>query len=275
MRRFFACLLAVFVCALQGHSEPIKVVTWNIQWFPGRTPTASEATRLQHIKAAQEEIKKLDPDVLLLQEIADWKAAAELVSVLPGFQVHVASDFVERPQNLIIASRLPADSAWYDLWKRYAENEPPRGYAFAALKLPDGRFLLAYSLHLKSNRGGVDANIKARQESAQQLVSHLDAMKKLYAKRGPCSVVIGGDFNTSADDSRFAKDNTLAVFRDAGLKWVHEGVPFSQRITIPGDARYPDNCFDHLFYTGLELKSVTVPSPAGISDHRPVLATFE
>lgn len=46
---------------------------------------------------------------------------------------------------------------------------PPRGYAFAALKLPRGRCLLTYTVHLKANSSVFEKNIPAREESAKQL----------------------------------------------------------------------------------------------------------
>src|SRR5690606_22298510 len=119
-----------------------------------------------------------------------------------GLTVHVASVFPGSTQNLIIASKLRADSGWFDRWKA-GPVHPPRGYSFAALELPGKRFLLTYSLHLKSNGGDLAVNIAQRQESARQLLHHLQEMLQIYGSRGECAVVIAGDFNTSLDDSRF------------------------------------------------------------------------
>lgn len=256
-------------------AETLRVVTWNIQWLPGRVPDAPEQVQKEHMKNAQEVLRKLNPDVLLLQEIRDWATAEELVSVLPGFQVHVTSAFDERPQNQVVASRLPADSAWYAEWKR-VPADPPRGYAFAALKLPDERFLLCYSVHFKSNRGDFDDNLRKRAAAALQLLRHTSQMLEIYGKRGQSAVVIGGDFNTSLDDERFKKEATLQALIRAGLRWVHEGVPFEKRVTIPGgNGPFPDGCFDHLFVLGAAASSSQVLVDDSSSDHRPVLVEID
>src|SRR5438552_2245999 len=70
-----------------------KVVAWNLEWFPGRKPSASAADSKAHMLVAQETLKKLDPDIFISEEIRDWKAFADLVSVVPGLQVNVVSAF--------------------------------------------------------------------------------------------------------------------------------------------------------------------------------------
>jgi hypothetical protein len=185
---FLTLLLITLVSGCSAKNEApeknkLRVVSWNIEWFPGQRPEATAEESAKQMAAAKIALAELKPDVLLLQEIRDWKSAEELCSVIPGLQVHVASSFGERPQNQIVASTLPADSAWSDTWKQ-GPIAPPRGYSFAALQLPGGRFLLSYSLHLKSNRGELSENVAMRQEAARQLLAHVDEMVALYSKRG-------------------------------------------------------------------------------------------
>jgi endonuclease/exonuclease/phosphatase family metal-dependent hydrolase len=194
----------------------------------------------------------------------------ELSTAVPGLQVHVVSRFESRPQNQVVASKLPADSGWSEIWKTEGVT-PPRGYSFAALELPGGRFLLAYSLHLKSNLGDLSTNIALRQAATRQLLTHAQEMIATYGKRGPVAVVIGGDMNTSLDDPKFAADRTLRALIDAGFHWTHQGVPFAQRTTIPASGEFPDNCFDHLFTAGLGQPTASVKSFPAVSDHNPVV----
>ena len=283
-------LLLAFACALMvgagmpklSAAEPappgataampksIRIVAWNLEWFPGHQsePTpAAEATQMTAAKAALAELK---PDVLLLEEIRDWASAAELCKAVPKMQVHVVSRFQPRPQNQVVASKFPADATWSESWQVDAIT-PPRGYSFAALELPGPRFVLAYALHLKSNLGDLSVNILNRQAAAKQLIKHASEMVALYGKRGPCAVVIGGDLNTSLDDPKFAQDLTLPALIRTGFRWSFDGVPFAKRTTIPASGEFADNCFDHIFTAGLGKTTAFVKSYPAISDHNPVV----
>jgi endonuclease/exonuclease/phosphatase family metal-dependent hydrolase len=255
--------------------EIVRIVSWNMKWFPGGSPEATEQERKAQMAAGQAEIKALNPDILLLQEIADYSAAKQLVSVLDGFKVDISSNFPSRPQNVVIASRFPADSAWSEAWKKTGIDDPPRGFAFAAIQLPDKRLLLTYSLHLKSNLGDADEDIGMREEAIRQLLPHAKAMIDLYSKRAPVVLVIGGDFNTSLDSPKFKNENTLRALKQAGLKWAHEGIPPANRVSIPGSSGYPPDTFDHIFYSGIGSPLAKVPQVAGVSDHNPVILDFD
>lgn len=257
-------------------AAPLTVVTWNTKWLPGGRPNASEGMKQSQMKKAQAIVKAINPDVLLLQEVADWKAAADLCSVVPGLTVRTVSNFSTRPQNLVVASKLPADSSWWAAWKpTLGENLPPRGYAFSALELPGKQgFLLVYSVHFKSNLGGVEANIAAREEASRQLLAHIAEMTKLYGPRGKVSVLVGGDLNSDPGDPKFCADRTTAVLWDAGLDWAWRGVPHSGAVTIPASKYFPDGTFDHFFTRGLKLESIKARDGSASSDHNPVIAVF-
>jgi endonuclease/exonuclease/phosphatase family metal-dependent hydrolase len=188
--------------------------------------------------------------------------------------MQVISRFQPRPQNQVIATRLPVDSTWSDEWKHGADG-PPRGYVFTAIELPQKRFLLTYSLHLKSNVGAPAMNVPKRQEAARQLLSHTQEMLKLYGPRGACGLLVGGDMNTSLDDPRFAGEQTLRALTAAGFHWTFAGVPFASRITIPKEGGYPDNCFDHIFTAGLGKQTAAVRPYPGRSDHNPVVLDLD
>lgn len=276
MMRRFAPLLLWLVAVFSASAESVRIVTWNLQWYPGRSPNPSRSAERAQIKAAKEILRAMNPDVLLLQEIRDWNAAEDLCSVLPELKLHVVSSFEDRSQNLVIASRYPADSAWFANWTQDDDGMPPRGYAFAALKLPTGDLLLTYCVHLKSNTGGVDRNIPIREEASEQLLAHARKMMTIYRKRGRCGILIGGDFNSSMDDSQFRSEMTLRNLRDSGLRWVFQNIPPSMRITIPASGEYPSNCFDHIFYSpGMKLRGVKVGNANTASDHNPVFAEIE
>jgi endonuclease/exonuclease/phosphatase family metal-dependent hydrolase len=273
-------LLASVLCAA-SHGEPIappaktiRIVSWNLAWFPGKKPEPTAEEEKAHMAQAQQALRELKPDVLLLQEIRDWKSAEQLCSAVPGLRMQVISRFQPRPQNQVIATNLPVDSTWSDEWKHEADG-PPRGYVFTAIELPQKRFLLTYSLHLKSNVGAPALNVPKRQEAARQLLAHTQEMQVLYGARGACGLLVGGDMNTSFDDPRFAGEQTLRAMTAAGFHWTFAGVPFASRITIPKEGGFPDNCFDHIFTAGLGKQTASVRPYPGRSDHNPVVLDLD
>jgi endonuclease/exonuclease/phosphatase family metal-dependent hydrolase len=154
------------------------VVTWNIEWYPGRTSREPKpAAELSQIAACRETLTQLNPDIFIAQEMRDWQSFADLVSAVPGLRPHVVSAFRDPEtgeltrQQIGIASRLNAIAAWSEPWKP-ALTGLPRGFAFAALESPDGAgLLMVYGLHLKSNRAGSEAetrhNVRMRDESIE------------------------------------------------------------------------------------------------------------
>ncbi|HEY5742557.1 MAG TPA: endonuclease/exonuclease/phosphatase family protein [Terrimicrobiaceae bacterium] len=255
--------------------EVVRVVSWNLKWFPGGRPEALAEEREKQMAAAQNVLKQLNPDILLLQEVANDEAAKELLSVLPDFTVHVVSAFTERPQNVVVASRFPAIGAWFEQWKKRGYHDPPRGFSFAALQAPGGRLLLVYCLHLKSNVGNVTSNVTKREESSVQLLDHLQQMIADYGNFENLGILVGGDFNTSIDDERFSEEKTIRCLRQAGLFWTFEGVLPGERVTIPASEGYPDNCFDHILTSGLGRAQSKVVQVPWVSDHNPVILDFD
>jgi len=264
-------------------SEALRVVAWNIEWFPGRSPRANQTEEREHRAAIEAFLPTLNADILLLQEIRD-REAAEFLAKAAGLELHVASNLT-RPdtdisQQLVIASRLPAIAGFAEVFTDIYEEPdtvPYRGFAFAALENPKGGTLLVYSVHLKSNRGDASYNIPTREESARQVLKHVNEMKEQFKDRGPLAVIVGGDFNVLLNQEAMAHEKTLEIFKEAGFHWGWEGVPFEQRATWPGRGPYGAASFDHMFTWGLPeytLRMKTLPSNR-LSDHLPIILDME
>ena len=191
-RRLFA-LLAFFVVgsALGQSPEPakIRITTWNLEWFPNGSPhEAPPEKQTQRIEAAADVLRKLDPDILLLQEMRDYDACARLGEAIhPGaYQVAICSAFKGGKQQEAILAKIPAQAAWSESWKSMEGIDPPRGFAFAWFKIGNTD-IGVYSLHLKSNlitHGDKETetakNIRKREVSVQQLLVHVhDVIEKV------------------------------------------------------------------------------------------------
>jgi endonuclease/exonuclease/phosphatase family metal-dependent hydrolase len=258
--------------------KPLTFTFWNLEWFPGNRPKANVLEKARHIELVHEIFGKMRPDIVGMSEVHDYAAAELAIKTLPGFKVDVCANFPAGSspdtQQVAIASRLQPLSAWAERWKSGPQT-PPRGFVFAAYQLAPQKVLLVYVVHFKSNRGNTPANAEMREESSRQLLDHIGAMEKAYEKLGNVNVWIGGDFNTSLDDERFKNEKTIRNLQAQGFRWSWQNMRPSERVTIPGDGRFPPGTFDHIFYRGGTLvKAWVTETTIEASDHRPVSVTI-
>jgi endonuclease/exonuclease/phosphatase family metal-dependent hydrolase len=267
---------------LTASADPIRIVAWNIEWFPGKqmvdvTPEMEKA----HLAIAQNVLKDLKPDILVSSEIRDWRSFDDLVSIIPGLKVVAVSNFRDRDlgqlsrQQVTIASRLPVKAAWSEEWKATLPSLI-RGFSFAAIAAPgqDNKFLLVYSLHLKSNRSSNEAqaqiNFHIRNESIAQLLIHVQEMERITFQDRIHGIIVGGDFNTN-HDGQFG-DKVVEMMVAAGFHNTWDGVPKEQRLTWRGSDQFPPTTFDYIFTKGLgQPKARLVEVPAEASDHHAIM----
>ena len=272
-------LVSLLVPAWSG-TGPLKVISWNMEWFPGKRPTASAAEVTAHMKAGQEALKALDPDIFIGVEINDWNAFHEVCSVVPGLTIHVVSSFIDpqsgeiRPQQIGIASKLKCQGAWWEPWKANVPNIS-RGFSFAALEDPaDKSLIMVYGNHLKSNRGsdtpeGAKSVADMRNEQAKQLLGHMKLMAQAYTKYPIRGWIAGGDFNTNHDD-QFPLCQVVGILTRSGFHNTWLNVPKEKRLTWrtePG-GRFEPTTFDYLFAKGFgEPTASAIESDPSVSDH--------
>ena len=276
-------VLTFFLLAGTAWSKTLTVVAWNLEWFPGRSPTPTVEAQQKQMEAAQQVLKELNPDIFLAEEIGDWDSFAKLVSVVPKLQVHTVSAFrrddaIGRQQQAI-ASRLPANSTWSETWKTSPAN-PPRGLAFAALTLPDGQLLFVYAVHLKSNStaggGSAQTNLAMREDSARQLVAHVADMQKAYKGYKILGTIVGGDFNTNLENPDWKNEKTIPTLESAGFWNTWTGVAPENRLTWKSRGRFASTTFDFLFIKGLGKPTANLwKAGDDASDHEPVVLKIE
>jgi endonuclease/exonuclease/phosphatase family metal-dependent hydrolase len=263
----------------------IKVVCWNIEWFPGKFRSSTPDQAAAHMNLVQSVLRDINPDVLLAQEVGSWQAFADLVSAVPGLQPAVVSAFSSEQtgeywaQQLAIGSKLPVLAAWSEPWKAGEKITPRRGFSAIAAQLPgSNQVILFYSVHLKSNRSKNDAeaqlNFDTRDESVRQLLQHVNEMESVMFKDRVAGVVIGGDFNTN-NDGQFG-DRVIRMMEEGGFHNSWGKTPRAQRLTWRGDERFDATTFDFIFTKGLDTpqaKLLEVSEES--SDHHPFVLEIE
>ena len=267
------------------HAKEISITTWNLEWFPSGTSkgVAPPEVEAKRIADTAEVLRKLDSDIIVLQEVRDYEVCEALAKAIdPKYQVLVCSAFksgfggIAGLQQVAMLSKYPAQSCWSEDWKSFGKIDPPRGFAFAHLKI-DGKNIAVYGVHLKSNliMGGdkfktAQLNILKRELAAEQVLAHSKELPKLMGLEFD-TVIVAGDFNTNRDQTDFASEKTLQIFVENGFASGFENIPLSERVTHPSIGRYPDATFDYIFVKGSKEKPLN-PSilKNHVSDHLPV-----
>jgi endonuclease/exonuclease/phosphatase family metal-dependent hydrolase len=285
-----AAVLGLLIPA-QLSAEPLKLLSWNIEWFPGGNPKPKEAEKTKQTTLVEEQLAAIQPDIFLAQEITDEIAFEKVVSAMPGkLTMHVCSRFMNQeskelsPQQCAIASNLKADSAFFENFKPN-EKLPhlSRGFAFAALEHPDGGLIIIYSVHLKSNRGsetpeGEQNVADTRAESVRQILSHKAEMEKRYTGRKIMGWLVGGDFNTN-HDGQFTKCTVIADLIKAGFHNSWDKTSKEQRLTWhtnPFAPQFKPTTFDYIMTVGFkETQSKSIAVSREASDHDAVVLMLE
>ncbi|MCW1912160.1 endonuclease/exonuclease/phosphatase family protein [Luteolibacter sp. GHJ8] len=279
-----AALVSLLAMAGASATE-VRLMAWNVEWYPGGSPKPEEAAVDTQKKLVTEVVQREKPDILIGQELRNWQVFADLASSVPDLRAVVVSSFRNDqgaglwPQQVGIASKLPVEATWAEAWKQSADT-PPRGFSFAAVNLPapETGVLLVYAVHLKSNRGGgspeQDAgNYRMREESAHQLLRHIAEMERATFKGRVRGVVIAGDLNTN-HDGQFG-DKTLEILSAGGFHNTWNAVPRAERLSWRGSSAYEPTTFDYILTKGLGSGTARLAeAPKGASDHWPVLITF-
>lgn len=293
IKRFATAVLATALIGLSGCQEhqvntpdtvadlapapdkTFRVVCWNIQWFPGQSLRAEDERKAQHIDEIRDSLASLQPDILFGQEIRSETPLLQALSAVPGHRLGVISR-APGAQQMATTGRIPIVAGWFERWERDGHDDPPRGFSHVSFRLPDGRLLLTYNLHLKSNAGGEPASNRVKREDAiRQLLAHIDSELPKYREEKPPAIIVAGDFNTDPDAAQFAGEMTIPMLIEAGFVSAHAYLPKPKRITWPSNGRYPDATFDFVFLKGLQVEQVKVPSSFdAFSDHRPVVVDF-
>lgn len=287
-RTFFSLVLALLASAAPMlAAAPIRVTTWNLEWFPNGSKKELPAPEQdKRIAAAADVLRPLNSDIILLEEVRDYDVCARLAEAIRPhtYQVAICSAFKEPftpgigKQQVAILAKVPAQAAWAERWKSMEGVDPPRGFAFAWFKI-GGTDVGVYALHLKSNlimksdkTVETQKNIRKREVAIDQVLNH---MRTVIAPAMPMvkSFVVGGDFNTNLDQPEFAAEKTLPTLTAAGFRNSMEGASRPQRVTHPGNGPYPDATFDYLFGANL-IPAKPLITASKVSDHYPVTCDF-
>ena len=256
----------------------VVVGTWNGNWFPsGRAehrahPDVEAATIAAAGKMLADGFRRLDPLatndwVLCLNEIRGPKSASNLIARIgrADLKLDVITDYRRRDrfdmQQDVIASTLPVAAIEKMKYPYKGKNTPPRGYAFAALVLEPSVTAAVYALHLKSNYGATNDELRrlnrVKRRSAVKAIVEREA-----GRRRP--VVVAGDFNADRRRKEFADEEFFALLD--GFTDALDLLPIARRWTHPSKT-YGNSALDHIYLRDLVPAATETVPARDLSDH--------
>lgn len=265
-------------------ADPLLIGSWNIRWFPrgGPTKEVTEKDIRDTIEDTAKFIRKENPTIVFACEVRDIDALKAMKLPYPYIAcTEIPRTQEENPsyplQSLSFLSKIPWKETWVIDFSGLAEtaDRPSRGILGAEFDAPGVGKLTLYGVHLKSNRGGVEAARLRRQRAVAYLAEDFKR-RGLDPKKD--QILIMGDFNTSARDPGFASDLTLKMLKELGFVSASEGLPLAKAASIKAEGKYAANDFDHMLVSeGLRDKIKAplpwmemVAVPDSLSDHNPI-----
>ena len=259
----------ITLAAPEAQARKIRVVSWNLEWFPGWKSDAQPEKQDMHMKMVQKALRRIDPDVLILSEVRDAAAVNEAIRGLRGFKLNTITTFGGRPQQIAIASRYNASRSGMLPIPRVFMG-PPRGFIFAELELPGHKCLQVFGAHWKSNHGSPSVNFTYRELSALQMYNYAEWLASGNPDCRGLAQLITGDLNTGLDEVKFEDDDSIRYLMGQGFYWPFLPLKPEQRITWLGNQYHEPTQFDHFLIRNAGQPRARVLDGGGSSDHAPI-----
>jgi hypothetical protein len=280
--------LAFLLAAASSPAAPVRVTAWNL-----RTPSAAASpdTSENRIREAAAGIREQDPDIVILEQVADWQTCSLLAQALKpaNYSVILCSAFrdprtgASARQQLAILSKRKAYFSWSEAWQADSGGPSPGGYAFAAVRT-GGQKLGIFAVQLDDSLaqhavGPSPALARSRAAAIQQWLQTVDSFKEWVTNRVEAAVV-AGSFNNSdsaapagAEDLRFVQVLLAAPLEQPILLAANSTDASSDRVlarlfanadNLPGVIldRFPSTCDLDLSRAAPVLARADTPAPA-------------
>lgn len=262
-RVFGISLTAWWLASAALVAEPIRIVSWNLTSL--ETTADKNAPLEARLNSAALALRKLQPDVVLLQEVPDWKTAADLASRIDTrFSVRICSAYGgataagRSSRQMAVLSRFNSTVTFHEGW-RGTPTDSGVGYAFAMLDIQGKRVGFA-SLVLPA--------ATSTEDSAGRLVAAGQFFVKLaeirgWTANGPEAFFFGGTL--AAGDE--VTDAVLQRAREEGFVSAYLNLPREARATLRAREDRPALTTDYIFGEGGGYVAPVQLTPNIVSDH--------
>ena len=245
-------LLALLIFLPSCLADTLRVTTWNLQAQAG---AGTSENRLQEAAAA---LKQINPDVILLQQVRDWKMCADLAQALKPdqYNVQVCSAFRDlrsgalSTQQVAILSRGLAYFSWSEAWRPQGDTTSPGGFAFAALQVGNQRlgfFSVQAGAGSAEQRGPARRAAVAQAQAGPvgQLLAQVGSATNWIANRVQI-FVIAASFDPRTAEWPAPRDETLRLLEAADFGDAFFETPAAAKITVAGRSGSPVATADYI-----------------------------
>lgn len=292
--------------ALPALGEPVTVMTYNVENMfdiyddPYTEDEGTDIKRRDEIINIAAAIEHADADIIVFQELENEYMLQGMVRAFLAGQGYdyVAAQCTNsgRGINLGVISRYPIKRlASYRFLDFSHPDAPGQTWRFArdAMHITldvNGHDVHIFNVHLKSNssRPG-DENSKLWRTAEAIMVKSL--IRGLLADDPDAYVLLMGDCNSNywtdpRQDRPWPATEHLRAAEPDGMHLLidaHEALSHEDRVTIPGDGRYPPATFDYVYaspalaerYVEDSAFILRDPELVGGSDHLPTGAVYD
>ncbi|MEM9414187.1 MAG: endonuclease/exonuclease/phosphatase family protein [Planctomycetota bacterium] len=297
--------LTALVFTMPAHSEEVTVMTYNVENMfdvydnPYTEDEGTDIKRRDEIVTIANAIEHADADIVVFQELENEHMLEGMVSAfLPGQgYTYIAGQRTNsgRGINLGIISRYPikrlASYRFLELTHPEAEGSTWR-YARDAMHVTldvNGRDVHVFNVHFKSNGNSPGDPSSMLWRTAEAIMTK-SLIRDIVADDPDAYVLLMGDCNSNywtdpRQDRPWPATAHLRAAEPDGshlLIDAHEGLSHEERVTIPGDDRYPPATFDYVYASPALAERIVEgsafilndPELTGGSDHYPTGATY-
>jgi endonuclease/exonuclease/phosphatase family metal-dependent hydrolase len=261
------------VTAFSAVAKPqrsLKLVTYNIWGLPSWMSGAGSG---RYPRIARE-LVRLDPDIILLQEV--WTARARRAAPGNGrwAVAHAAGQHTFFQQcGLLTLSKFPIIGGQFYPFSHatFPDRLVNKGVLKVTLRMPDGLVVNMWNVHLQA--GG---STRIRMKQVHELVSWVKE-----AEDGQIADVVGGDFNCTPESEEYSE---LAHALGPSLQQLSSAEPFPTWDGLSAKAG-EGKTLDHIFVRGREAfpgvwsaPRVAFSAPTlkeRLSDHLGIEAVFD
>jgi len=244
----------LFFCFTILISEPLKIISFNIQGFKGKNKSNKISEIIKNIK---------EFDIIFIQE--NWTYDNKFLNELNNFKfISSGGKNIFHSAGLTIAFKNKFELLDFEI-KKYNEcngfifngNDclASKGFIYAKINL-DGQLIDVYNTHLDAGRTNKDKLVRKKQ---------LYKLKSYISNKGYDSpIIIAGDLNI---DYFSIEKNILEEFKnDLDLKMISWN-----------DSYFLKNKIDYIFYNKMNSFVQNIKNDAlyFLSDHPPMFASFK
>jgi hypothetical protein len=178
-----------------SHAETVRVATWS---FPA--PTDGSPNSTTNLDKAGAALKKLNPDVILLDGVRGWQMCAALAQALKPAEYTVLSCSAFReaasgtavPQQVAILSKHKGYFSWSEAWKVEGAPAPAGGFAFAAVQFGKQRVGF-FSTRMEGQSALLNDSSVTRAALSRQWAQTVASFRSWVNNRLGAIVVAGGE----------------------------------------------------------------------------------